>query len=1411
MNKTSKRNTQQPGLLRTVTGKGFFRVQLFWFLAVSLIPLAAASYMNYRNSHDSLQQEIIAQLKNTAFHKTQEIGDFFNESTKSLNWEARRDNVRTQLQTLTEAFNASGLKLEDFIYSLEWTEITSKTSDQFDYFLSINEFYDVFLIDPRGNILYSAAQESDLGTNIFTGPYSQSHFGQACQTACNESRTVFSDFDKYLPSRHADACFLVTPIYSLAGEMAGLMAIQLSIAKIDRIMQGNDLTHGVVSYLVGPDLLLRSHETQAEQASPVDIRMETVKSRAWLQQLRKQDNKAKQSEPSIYVNHEGIKVLGLYDSIMINGAPLAVFTEIPVAAAFKDLNRQAVIALLLFFAVGLIVLMFALWAARRVTTPLHLLTMQANRLADGDLENIEQAVINSDDEFGLLSKSFQELASSLRAIALVCNDISLGIFDRTVNVRGNNDILAISVNKMIASFQDVISQADSISTGDFAVGIVPRSERDSLSIALRRMAATLEEQDWIKTGVAELSRRMQGEQDLAALSRNILDFLGGYLQVQVGVFFVLEGRILHRQAGYALKSDFSGGKEFMLGEGLIGQAALEKKTLVFNNVPPEHLALSIDSGLGTSPPVSIVVLPLEHDGVLKGVMEFGASREFTAIEANFLEQVSKSIAINIHTAQARQELQSLLEETQRQSEELQSQQEELRVANEELEEQSEELRAANEELEEKTDYLQKQQQEISQARAALEIKAGELGQASKYKSEFLANMSHELRSPLNSLLILARSLADNAEGNLSEEQLESARIISSSGRDLLNLINDILDLSKVEAGRLEIHPENLHLTAIKHHLEDRFNHLAQEKGLAFALLFDPAAPETIHTDEQRLNQILDNLLSNAIKFTSHGSVTLEVKPAPADTKYLRYELQDNEGVLCFSVIDTGIGISPDKQEAIFEAFRQGDGSTSRRYGGTGLGLTISRQLAALLGGEIQLDSRPGQGCTFTLYLPLNGSPAEPAANPPTAISGRPGPLEPSPRQPAPAAPLVPESFINDDRQTTRSGDKSLLIIEDDKTFAKILLQMARDKGYKALAAGSGRSGILMAKEYQPKAIILDLGLPDLNGTTVLESLKDDLDTRHIPVHIISASDQSSQTLLKGAMGFLTKPATREKLDQVFSQFEEIIHGGCKRLLLVDDDQVSRDDITKLLTPQGIEIITADCGETACQLLDSEPVDCIILDLGLPDMSGFDLLARIEKKEGIAKVPIIVYTGRDLTTEENDRLRPHARTVVVKGAESNERLLDEVSLFMHSMTANLPPEQRAMIKMIHDRDEVFVNKKILLVDDDMRNTFALSGLLQKLGMQVAMAANGQQALDKLDGAETFDMVLMDIMMPVMDGYETTRRIKKLARFKDLPVIALTAKAMPEDRRLCLEAGADDYLAKPIDQERLLSLMRVWLFK
>ncbi len=1413
MSNKNHQDKKQPGLLQTIRRKGFFRVQLYWFLAVSLIPLATASYINYRSNHETLKKEIITHLQDTARHQTKEIEDFFDDCLNSLNGEARRENVRIQLQTLTNAFKTSGQDLQDFIYSGKWKEITDKTADQFEYFLSINEFYDVLLIDADGNILYSATEEPDLGTNIFTGPYAQTHFGLACRTAFQEKRSVFSDFDKYSPSNNTKACFLVSPVYSLAGDISGLMAIQLSTTQIDQIMISNDPTSGVDSFLVGHDLLIRSRSTLTAPSSPIEAKIDTEKTRAWLKYSHKwNSDDTRQGVTSIYRNHDNNEVLGLFSAIEVTNVPLAVITEIPVAKAFQDVNRQTRIAIKLFFTVAFIVLCLALWAARMVTRPLHILTRQANRIAAGDLEVLPDAITKTDDEFGILNESFQKIAASLQFIASVCSDISLGIFDRTITVRSNKDILSISVNQMIASFQNVIDQANSISNGDFSINITPRSEQDSLSIALRTMAIALEEQNWIKTGIAEINICMQGEQDIDILGRNVMDFICTYLQVQIGAFFIRSGNKLRLQAGYALDSTQGYDKDFTMGEGLVGQAALDKKTIVFNHVPPDHVDHAINSGLGFSPPSSIIVLPLNHKGTIVGVMEFGSSREFSNLEQSFLELITESIAINIHTAQARQELQSLLEETQRQSEELQSQQEELRVANEELEEQSEELRAANEELEEKTEYLEKQRQEITQAQTTLEIKADELTQASKYKSEFLANMSHELRSPLNSLLILARSLAENDEGNFTPDQLEAARIIYSSGRDQLNLINDILDLSKVEAGRLEIHHQDLQLAHLQNDIEDRFSHLAKEKGLIFSVHFSSALPQTICTDDQRLKQVIDNLLSNAIKFTSQGSVTLEAKPAVTKVEFKQPKLQSAEKIICFTVIDTGIGISSDKQDSIFEAFRQEDGSTSRSYGGTGLGLTISRQLAWLLGGEIHLNSSQGEGCTFSLYLPIIEA-TNILASPPSPCKSQDKvnrPTRQDPPNPAPTSPPTTSNCLDDDRQTIHAGDKSLLIIEDDAIFAQVICQMARDKGYQALIAADGNSGILLAKEYQPKAIILDLGLPDLDGMNVLEKLKNDADTKHIPVHIVSATKESSLPLLKGAIGFLSKPATQKNLTKVFDQFEKIIQGQVKKLLIIDDDKISRDNIKKLLTPQGIEIITAATGENAYQIMCTEAFDCIILDLGLPDMSGFDLMTKIDQEESIAKVPVIVYTARDLTEEENDILYRHARTVVVKGVDSNERLLDEVSLFMHSMNTTLPNEQQNMIKMIHDSNETLQDKKILLVDDDMRNTFALSGLLQKIGMQVVMAANGQQALDKLDGEE-FDMVLMDIMMPVMDGYEATREIKKQPRFKDLPIIALTAKAMPEDRQICLEAGANDYLAKPINQEQLLSLMRVWLFK
>ncbi len=1414
MNDTGPEQQRHPAPMPAAGGRRkFLHTVLLCFLAIALLPLATDSLLNYLNTHKLLHQETAARLAATAQHKTHDIETFFADTMRLLTQEANQETVHEQLAALKRAHDASGRTTADFLATPAWHALARKTTAQFRFFRQSNDLYDLFLIDEQGNILFTMAGEKDLGTNILTGPYAGTHFGHACRDALANGRPAFSDFLNYAPSHGATACFLAVPIRGQDGTPLGLLAAQLSFAKIDRLMQTEERGGHIQSFLIGQDLLLRTHSGQGKNGGTLLATLvDTPPARDWRDRFV--IGNATRPRPvagETYINQQGREVLGLYNNLKVGGTPLAVITEIPAAEAFRAVNDQARSAILLFLAVAAVVLVLALWAASWVTRPLVLLTRQAGRIAVGDLAIPAAPQLNGDNEFALLAKNFHNIAATLREITAVCGDIALGIFDRRVAVRSDQDLLAQSVNQMVDSFQVVVEQANRISQGDFSMAVPPRSAHDTLGLALGRMATNLAEQDWIRSGVAELNNRMRGDLTITELSSAVLTFLAGYLDAPVGALFVADddGR-LQRTAGYAYTPPRPEDGGFAPGEGLVGQAALDKKPLLLRQVPADHVNLTIDSGLGASPADTILVFPFSWADEVMGVVEFGTNRDFTELEIGFLKRVGEAIAINIHTAQSRRRVQLLLEETQLQSAELQSQQEELKVSNEELEEQGEELRAANEELEEKTERLEHQRLELQRAKEEIEAKARELTRASRYKSEFLANMSHELRSPLNSLLILAKSLADNEEGNLTEAQREAARIIHNGGHDLLNLINDILDLSKVEAGRLEIRTAPFQLGGLCSDLEDRYGFQARNKGLAFGVTIAPELSPALVTDQQRLAQILNNLINNAIKFTDTGTVSLTVAPALADTPFHHPDLRKGE-VVAFAVRDTGIGIPTDKQEAIFEAFRQGDGSTSRRYGGTGLGLTISRQLARLLGGELHLASHPGEGSTFTFYLPARPRPAADAMGTPVFDDLAPAaPAVPSTEPPpAPAACPLP-AFIDDDRAATRPGDRSLLVIEDDAAFARILVDMARGKGYRALAAGDGRSGLLTARDYRPRAIILDLGLPDLDGMAVLEDLKNDPATRHIPVHIVSARDNSVPPLRKGAVGHLAKPATREGLDRVFAQFEKLLDGDVRRLLLVDGDPASLASLERLLARQAATISTATTGEAALKKFAAEHFDCLILDMGLPDMSSFDLLALMAGPGGTVPVPVIVYTGRELTEEESESLSRYASTVVVKGEESGERLLDEVSLFLHSMTASLPPEQQEVIRMIHDNEEVLRDRTILLVDDDMRNTFALSGLLQRFGMRVEMAANGKQALEKLEETAV-DLVLMDIMMPVMDGYETTRRIKARPRFRDLPVIALTAKAMADDRQLCLAAGADDYLAKPVDQERLLSLLRVWLFK
>ncbi|MEY8204917.1 MAG: CHASE3 domain-containing protein [Bermanella sp.] len=959
---------------------------------------------------------------------------------------------------------------------------------------------------------------------------------------------------------------------------------------------------------------------------------------------------------------------------------------------------------------------------------------------------------------------------------------------------------------------------------------------------LEQQRSQLEGQDWVKTNFSVISARLSGLKDLQACAEVLMNELVPMVGAHLGLFYQSQQHAgqptrLCLLGSYAYQAHDDVPQQFSLGEGLVGQSALEKKSILLENAPSDYIRIS--SASGSVRPNNIMLFPVVFEGQLLAVVEIASSQCFSPLQRALMEQVENNIGVIFNAILANMHTEALLKQSQTQEEQLRSQQEELTTANddllaqtqrlkhseEELKQQSEELQVSNEELEEKQQALQQQKEKVEQAKQELEVKAQQLVLASQYKSEFLANMSHELRTPLNSLLLLSKSLADNKQGNLSAEQVEDAMVISDGGHDLLALINDIMDLSKVEAGMLSVHIESLNLDAMSRNLQRMFDPLATDRSLQFGIEIARNLPATMIGDAQRIEQILKNLLSNAMKFTERGSVTLKIM-SPSDDVVFQHARLDSESAMAFAVIDTGVGIPLDKQQAIFEAFQQQDGSTSRRYGGTGLGLTISKELARLLGGEIQVCSEEGAGSTFTLYLPKELSAetvaqargrAHDAQHSASAkvnegmLAPLSGPLRASA---APVSEVAPasEQFIGDDRRNIIATDKILLIIDDDKKFAKILRNHGRNNDYKCLVAGDGRSGLLLATQFQPSGILLDIGLPDIDGHHVLEQLKFNLRTRHIPVQIISGHDEAHHKILQqGAMGFLMKPVMEQQLNSVLVEIASIGKSDARKILIVEDDKGSQRAVAGLLKSSASAITCVASGKDAIKEILFNEYDCVILDIGLPDISGFEVLKQINEQQSRALPPIIIYTGKELSDDENAQLEKYSASIVVKGAGSPERLLDETSLFMHSIETKLQNGTQQTIRMLHDEDAMLKDRKILLVDDDMRNTYALSKKLIEVGLNVEMAKHGQEALEQLNKDGDYELVLMDIMMPVMDGYEATRHIRKMQQYKDVPIVALTAKAMQEDRDKCLAAGASEYLVKPIDFDKLLSIMRIWLFK
>ncbi|WP_426172932.1 response regulator [Massilia sp. TWR1-2-2] len=1051
-------------------------------------------------------------------------------------------------------------------------------------------------------------------------------------------------------------------------------------------------------------------------------------------------------------------------------------------------------------------------------------------VARGDLSkkitvDVKGEILELKDTINVMVDQLSSFASEVTRVAReVGTEGKLGGQANVSGVAGTWKDLTENVNQLAANLTNQMRAIGEVATavtrGDLSrsIQVEARGEvsylKDNINEMIRNLKETTQknaQQDWLKTNLARFTRLLQGQRDLQAVTKLILSELAPLVSAHHGVFYMMDSQEIDARlrmiASYGYRSSRKLATSFLPGEGLVGQCAVEKTRIWLTDVPRDYIVVS--SGLGAAPPTNIVVLPILFEQQVKAVIEIASLDRFTETHLSFLDQLMESIGVVLNTIEANSRTESLLTQSQSLAQELQQ-------TNQELAEKARLLSEQNIEVERKN-------REVEQAKLALEEKATQLALSSKYKSEFLANMSHELRTPLNSLLILAQQLSDNPEGNLSGKQVEFAKTIHGCGSDLLTLINDILDLSKIESGTVTLDVSEYRFSNLRNYVDRTFRHMAEAKHLGFTVELADALPTAVMTDTTRLQQVLKNLLSNAFKFTSHGQVALQISLVTSGWTSDHPNLVHADAVLAFSVNDTGVGIASDKLQLIFEAFQQADGSTARKYGGTGLGLSISRELARLLGGEIRVESVVNSGSTFTLFLPYNRA----------GFINYDQARQPQPARMAPPAQVVYANTLQlenevtpltmsggamvqlveygtlDDRGLIAPGDPSVLIVEDDAAFAGIVLEFAREKNFKGIVTHLGDSVLSMARDYLPSAILLDLDLPDIDGFTVLDRLKRDPSTRHIPVHVMSSMRERERALRQGAISYINKPVDREALQEEFTRIQKFLMGGKRSLLVVDDEKMQRDSIVSLIGDSDLRIVAVENGADALEALRTSHFDCMVLDLTLPDISGFDLLDVIGKEPNLRDLPIVIYTAKELSRKEVTKLKRYAKTIVIKDARSPERLLDETALFLHRSHASLPELQRRMLEEIHAADGGLAGRKVLIVDDDLRNIFALSSLLERQQMQVSFAENGRDGIEVLEKDPTIEIVLMDIMMPEMDGYDTMRAIRRIPKFKSLPIITLTAKAMKGDRDKCIAAGASDYITKPVDVAQLLSLMRVWL--
>ncbi len=1368
---------------------------LVLFIQTGLFPLLVVGYFSSSWTEKSMIEESFKNLTSVQNIRKGQIENYLNKSLIDIRLLADSERIyklNREMSRYREEIDISSLSNNFDTTSVDYKKIVGELHKQFQDYTFLNGYSDFYLLDgDYGNVMFSVKNAEDNGKNLLHGKLKGSSLAQTWKKVIDSGTTVISDFEPYEPADNKEVAFIGHPITNLSGQIMGVAVLKFDAELISTIIESRKgMGQSGESYIIGwiendQDFEFRSNMSTMGDGKYVVGYQLGLDLQYWSDARESGNSGGK----GIYTDSAGKKVLVAFDKLQMQGLEWYLISKIDQYEVTKPLRD-------IYTKVGFFIVLFifltAGWAwllARGFTRPI------------------------------------------LRSIGF----------------------------------------ADAIAHGEYSKEFTAdrKDELGDLVRSLAYMAGNLKEVDWLKSGKEQLDDIIRGDLEPDELARRCITFYVKHFNAGLGAIYLNNKGTLELRASYAFSDRNGNFNSFALGEGMIGQAALEGESLFFSNVADE--APQMNYGSGERPLHHYMAVPIHSDGDLAGVMLMGSLEPFSDLQKKFLEQNIPNIAILLDAADSRNRISELLNKAQTQQEELkatndeleeqaralkeseaelQAQQEELRVTNEELEEQTralkesktelleqqEELGQINEELNRQTKDLEEQKNEIwaknsdlQEAQEIVEKKVQELEIASKYKSEFLANMSHELRTPLNSILILSQLLSGNKDGNLSDKQVESAEAINSSGTELLKLINEILDLSKVEAGKVDIMVEDIPLKRICDDLKVLYKEVAENKGLKLQFNIANDIPTKVKTDSQRLQQILRNLITNAFKFTKEGTVSLNIGRPQAE--HLTGTQLKAESCLAFSVKDQGIGIPEDKQRIIFEAFQQADGSTSRTYGGTGLGLSISKELTRLLGGVIHLHSVPDVGSTFTIVVPQEHQDDSAVAE---AITNEPETTPQAVKKPDVAAKPVEENQqevkvkeeiqqdvevkeeiseaeeVNDDRKSVTPGCKSLLIIEDDNKFSKILRDFARDRGFKCIIAEDGETGLHFADYYRPSAIILDIGLPGIDGWNVMQRLKDNSDLRHIPVHFMSAADSSMDAMRMGAIGFLTKPVSMEKIDETLGKLENMISKPVSRLLLVEDDIIQRKSIKELIGNSDVMTTEVGTGAEAYRELSENSYDCMILDLGLEDMSGFELLEKIRTNESISAVPIIIYTGRELSEDEEKQLSRYAESIIIKGVKSPERLLDESALFLHRVEADLPEEKRQMLKMVHNKEAVLNGSKVLLVDDDMRNVFALTSVLEERHIEVVIARDGVECLEKLEETEGIEAVLMDIMMPRMDGYEAMREIRKNSTFKKLPIIALTAKAMKGDRNKCIEAGASDYLAKPVDPEKLLSMLRVWLY-